>query len=152
VTEASQPLDRYRIFGLLLLALFLFILAGYFVFRVGPQERNVTVAGVIVPVPNGMKKVPDSGRDVKIPGRDQEKIAFKGNVSPSMIARFYHNLMPAEDWQPDATLGSKAGGFAFTRGNQQLIINIAELEPHTSLLTIVVNPSEPFGEPPVLVG
>jgi hypothetical protein len=138
-------------FGLLLLALFLLISAGYFLFHVGPQERNVTVAGVVVPVPDGMKKVSGSPVPAKVPSREQrsyDQVAFKGNVSPSMIARFYHNLMPAKDWQPDAALGSKTGGFAFTRGSQQLIINIAELEPDTSVLTIVVN----AGDPSTLIG
>jgi hypothetical protein len=148
VTNETLPLRGYRIFGFVLLVLFLSISAGYFLFRVGPEERNVTVAGVVVPVPDGMKKVAESSASPTSPSHDQEQVAFKGNVSPTMITRFYHNLMPAKDWQPDAALGSKTGGFAFTRGNQQLIINIAELEPDTSVLTIVVNP----GDPPTLIG
>jgi hypothetical protein len=148
MTGPNQFLRGYRIFGLLLVALFLLISAGYFLVRVGPQERNVTVAGVVVPVPDGMKKVSDGTVPPEARGVDQEKVAFKGNVSPSMIARFYHSLMPANDWQPDEVLGAKSGGYAFTRGNQQLIINIAEPEPDTSILTIVVS----SGEPPTSIG
>ena len=148
MTRPNQFLRRYRIFGLLLVALFLLISAGYFLFRVGPQERKVTVAGVVVPVPDGMKKVSDGMVPPQTRGVDQEKVAFKGKVSPTMIARFYHSLMPANDWQPDEVLGAKSGGYAFTRGNQQLIINIAEPQPDTSILTIVVNSSEP----PTLIG
>ena len=146
MTTPNQTLRRYGIFGSLLTALFVLISAAYFLFHVNPQERNVTVAGVVVPVPDGMKKVSDARPDV---GDDElEQVAFKGNISPSMIARFYHNLMPAKDWQPDAALGAKTGGYAFTRGSQQLMINIAEPEPETSVLTIVVNSRdtpEPIG-------
>ena len=35
-----------------------------------------------------------------------------------MIVRFYHNLMPAKDWQPDSMLAAETGGYVFTRGNQ----------------------------------
>ena len=80
MTRPNQFLRRYRIFGLLLVALFLLISAGYFLFRVGPQERKVTVAGVVVPVPDGMKKVSDGTVPPQTRGVDQEKVAFKGKV------------------------------------------------------------------------
>ena len=148
--DSSQPppLRGYRFFGLLLVTALVLTSAGYVFFRVTPQERNVNVAGVIVPVPDGMRKVSETSLAADAPGRAQEKVAFKGKVSPSMIARFYHNLMPTKDWQPDAMLGAKSGGYVFTRGNQKLIINVVEPEPDTSILTIVVN----SGEAPILTG
>jgi hypothetical protein len=143
-----QPLRGYRAFGLLLVTTLVLASAGYVFFRVTPQERNVNVAGVIVPVPDGMKKVSETNVADDAPGRAHGKVAFKGKVSPSMIVRFYHNLMPAKDWQPDSISGAETGGYVFTRGNQKLIINVAEPEPDTSILTIVVNSSEP----PIMTG
>ena len=137
-----QPLRGYRVFGLLLVATLVLTSAGYVFFRVTPQERNVNVAGVIVPVPDGMKKVSETSVADNAPGRAQGKVAFKGKVSPSMIVRFYHSLMLAKDWQPDSMSGAETGGYVFTRGNQKLIINVAEPEPDTSILTIVVNSAE----------
>ncbi len=52
-----QPLRVYRVFGLLLVTALVLTSAGYVFFRVTPQERNVNVAGIIIPVPDGMKKV-----------------------------------------------------------------------------------------------
>jgi len=143
-----QPLRGYRVFGLLLVATLVLASAGYVFFRVTPQERNVNVAGVIVPVPDGMKKMSETSVADNAPGRAHGKVAFKGKVSPSMIVRFYHNLMPAKDWQPDSMSGVETGGYVFTRGNQKLIINVAEPEPDTSILTIVVNSAEP----PIMTG
>ena len=143
-----QPLRGYRAFGLLLVTTLVLASAGYVFFRVTPQERNVNVAGVIVPVPDGMKKVSETNVADDAPGRAHGKVAFKGKVSPSMIVRFYHNLMPAKDWQPDSISGAETGGYVFTRGNQKLIINVAEPEPDISILTIVVNSSEP----PIMTG
>ena len=143
-----QPLRGYRVFGLLLVTTLVLASAGYVFFRVTPQERNVNVAGVIVPVPDGMKKVSETSVADNAPGRAQGKVAFKGKVSPSMIVRFYHSLMLAKDWQPDSMSGAATGGYVFTRGNQKLIINVAEPEPDTSILTIVVN----SGEPPIMTG
>ena len=143
-----QPLRGYRVFGLLLVATLVLTSAGYVFFRVTPQERNVNVAGVIIPVPDGMKKVSETSVAANAPGRAQGKVAFKGKVSPSMIVRFYHNLMPAKDWQPDSMVGTETGDYVFTRGNQKLVINVAEPEPDTSILTIVVNSAEV----PILTG
>ena len=143
-----QPLRGYRVFGLLLVATLVLASAGYVFFRVTPQERNVNVAGVIIPVPDGMKKVSETSVAANAPGRAQGKVAFKGKVSPSMIVRFYHNLMPAKDWQPDSMVGTETGDYVFTRGNQKLVINVAEPEPDTSILTIVVNSAEA----PILTG
>jgi hypothetical protein len=143
-----QPLRVYRVFGLLLVTALVLTSAGYVFFRVTPQERNVNVAGIIIPVPDGMKKVSETSVAANAPDQTHGKVAFKGKVSPSMIVRFYHNLMPAKDWQPDSILGAETGGYVFTRGNQKLIINVAEPEPDTSILTIVVN----SGEPPIMTG
>jgi hypothetical protein len=140
----SESLRGYRIFGLLLLLALMLSTAGYFFLRPTPREQSVNLAGVAVPVPDGMKKVsamPNSARD-------QGKIALRGNVSPSMIARFYDRVMPANDWQPDARLGAAEGGYAFSRGHQKLIIKIDEPEPDKSILTIVVH----AGETPILTG
>lgn len=140
----SEFLRGYRIFGWLLMLALMLSTAGYFFLRATPREQSVHLAGVAVPVPDGMKKVsatPNSARD---PG----KIALRGNVSASMIARFYGRVMPANDWQPDARLGATEGGYAFTRGRQKLIIKIDEAEPDKSILTIVVH----RGEAPVLTG
>ena len=80
-----QPLRGYRVFGLLLVTTLVLASASYVFFRVTPQERNVNVAGVIVPVPDGMKKVSETSVADNAPGRAHGKVAFKVKVSPSMI-------------------------------------------------------------------
>lgn len=137
-------LRGYRIFGLMLMLVLMLSMAGYFFVRATPREQSVNLAGVAVPVPDGMKKVSAAPTG----GRGQGKIALKGNVSPSMIARFYGSVMPANDWQPDARLGAAEGGYAFTRGRQKLIIKIEEPEPDKSILTIVIH----AGKAPILTG
>jgi hypothetical protein len=140
----SESLRGYRIFGLALVLALMLSTAGFFFLRPTPREQSVKLAGIAVPVPDGMKKVSETPTSA----RDQGKIALKGSVSPSMIARFYGSVMPAHDWQPDENLGAAEGGYVFTRGRQKLIIKIDEPEPDKSILTIMVD----AGEAPILTG
>jgi hypothetical protein len=86
-----------------------------------PQQHNETIAGVAIPIPAPMEKVAVAEDWLNL-GREQkgEQVSFRGEMSRSELVRFYQDVLPAADWQPDARLGSEIGGYVFTRGAQTI--------------------------------
>lgn len=105
-----------------------------------PKQQNETIAGVVVPIPAGMKKI--SQDKVNFGPWKGEQVSFSGQISRAEIVRFYHNVLPADDWKPDARLGAEIGGYVFTRGVQTLDIRITESGSETSTLTVLVKAGE----------
>lgn len=108
-----------------------------------PRHNDETLAGVTVPIPAPLKKLPASEDRVNF-GLEQkgEQASFRGEMSRSEIVRFYQEVLPAGDWKPDARLGSEIGGYVFTRGTQNIAIRINENDSQTSTLTVLVHTGE----------
>ena len=68
-----------------------------------PKHQNETIAGVVVPIPAEMKKI--SQDKVNFGSWKGEQASFRGEVSRTEIVRFYQNVLPADNWEPDARLG-----------------------------------------------
>ena len=90
------------------------------------RHQNETIAGVVVPIPAAMKKLPVSEDWVDL-GLEQkgEQVSFRGDMSRSEIVQFYQNVLPADGWKPDARLGAEIGGYVFTRLAQTIAIRIS---------------------------
>jgi hypothetical protein len=71
-----------------------------------------------------------------------EQVSFRGEISPSEIVRFYHDVLAPGNWQPDARLGAEVGGYVFTRGAQTIAIRVTENDSKTSTLTVLVKAGE----------
>lgn len=124
------------------LATLLIFLAVSF-FGCAPKQQNETIAGVVVPIPAPMKKLPTSEDRLDL-GLEQkgEQVSFRGEISPSEIVRFYHDVLAPGNWQPDARLGAEVGGYVFTRGAQTIAIRVTENDSKTSTLTVLVKAGE----------
>lgn len=105
------------------------------------QEEEL--AGVSVPIPAGMKKIPNSSDKMDL-GIDQKgaQASFQGELSEEDIRRFYFDVLPAADWQPDAKISEEVGGYAFKRGNQIIAIRILEGTGDNSTLIVSVKVGE----------
>jgi hypothetical protein len=104
------------------------------------KQQNETIAGVVVPIPAEMKKI--SHDKVNFGPWKGEQASFRGEISREEIVKFYHDVLPADNWQPDARLGAEIGGYAFTRGVQTFSIRVTEEGPNTSTLTVLVKAGE----------
>ena len=107
------------------------------------RHQNETIAGVVVPIPAPMKKLPVSEDWVDL-GLEQkgEQVSFRGGMSRSEIVQFYQDVLPAAGWQPNSVLGAEIGGYAFTRDNQTIAIRVKENDSKTSTLTVLVKTGE----------
>lgn len=121
------------------------ILTSLAVFLAGcaARHQNETIAGVVVPIPAPMKKLPVSEDWVDL-GLEQkgEQVSFRGEMSRSEIVQFYQNVLPADGWKPDARLGAEIGGYVFTRESQTIAIRINENDSNTSTLTVFAKTGE----------
>ena len=107
------------------------------------RHQNETIAGVVVPIPAPMKKLPAS-EDWLDAGLKQkgEQVSLRGEMSRSEVVQFYHDVLPADGWKPDARLGAEIGGYVFTRNAQMIAIRLTENDPNTSTLTVFVKAGE----------
>ena len=71
------------------------------------RHQNETIAGVVVPLPAPMEKLPVSEDWVDL-GLEQkgEQVSFRGEMSRSEIVQFYQDVLPADGWKPDAVWGA----------------------------------------------
>ena len=108
-----------------------------------PKHQDEELAGVSVPIPAGMEKTTTSGNKIDLgPDQKGEQASFRGKISREDIVRFYIDVLPAAEWQPDAELGKEIDGYAFKRGNQIIAIRIHEGNAGTSTLTVMAKVGE----------
>jgi len=81
-----------------------------------------TVAGVKVPIPNGMTKSQAKGIQLSLPGFGGAQASFQGNLEPEKIIEFYKKEMPSRGWQPNMELTSKGGMLTYTKENQTVVV------------------------------
>ena len=107
------------------------------------SSHQEELAGVSVPIPEGMQKVPNSNDRIDLgPQENGEQATFRGEIPREEIVRFYHDVLPADKWQPDANLAEELGGYAFTRGDQTIAIRIHEHENGNTSLIVLANVGE----------
>ncbi len=92
-----------------------------------------TVAGVKVPIPNGMTKSQAKGIELSLPGFGGAQASFQGNLKPDKIIEFYKNEMPSRGWQPNMELTSKGGMLTYTKENQTVVVMVTKSDGGSSL-------------------
>ena len=85
-----------------------------------------TVAGVKVPIPNGMTKSQAKGIQLSLPGFGGAQASFQGNLEPDKIVEFYKKEMPSRGWQPNMELISKGGMLTYTKENQTVVVMVSK--------------------------
>jgi hypothetical protein len=111
----------------------------------GCQNRDEVIAGVDVPIPAEMRKIPDKGFDA-IPGFEAGQASFQGRVAPGEIYRFYQEVMVARGWKPTGFFAGKKDQLAYSKGNKAILITHHENGDGSSSLTILVGPATPSTE------
>ena len=92
-----------------------------------------TVAGVKVPIPNGMTKSQAKGIQLSLPGFGGAQASFQGNLEPDKIVEFYKKEMPSRGWQPNIELTSKGGMLTYTKENQTVVVMVTKGDGGSSL-------------------
>ena len=92
-----------------------------------------TVAGVKVPIPNGMTKSQAKGIELSLPGFGGAQASFQGNLEPDKIVEFYKKEMPNRGWQPNMELTSKGGVLTYTKENQTVVVMVTKGDGGSSL-------------------
>ena len=92
-----------------------------------------TVAGVKVPIPNGMTKSQAKGIELSLPGFGGAQASFQGNLEPDKIVEFYKKEMPSRGWQPNIELTSKGGMLTYTKENQTVVVMVTKGDGGSSL-------------------
>jgi len=92
-----------------------------------------TVAGVKVPIPNGMTKSQAKGIELSLPGFGGAQASFQGNLEPEKIVEFYKNEMSNRGWQPNIGITSKGGILTFTKESQTVVVMVTRSGGDTSL-------------------
>jgi len=92
-----------------------------------------TVAGVKVPIPNGMTKSPAKGVELSLGGFGGAQVAFQGNMEPGNIVEFYKKEMPSRGWEPNIGLSSEGGMLTYTKENQTVVVMVIKSNTGSSL-------------------
>jgi len=108
----------------------------------GCERRDEVIAGVDVPIPREMQKIPDKDFD-PIPGFEAGQASFQGRVAPGEIFTFYQEVMEARGWRPDGFFAGKKDQLAYSKGNKAILISHHENGDGTSDLIIMVGPGRP---------
>jgi hypothetical protein len=100
-----------------------------------------TIAGVQVPIPNGMRKTQDQGAALSLPGFGAGQASFQGNVDPDKVIEFYKKEMPARAWKPNFGLVSRGGMLAYSKDTNSVLLSVAKQDKGT-ILTVTVGKTE----------
>ena len=113
------------------------VLIGLVAFSLGlagcAGSYEESVAGVQVPIPNGMTKSQVTGIQLSLPGFGAAQASFQGNLEPDKIVEFYIREMPSRGWQPNIGLTSKGGLLTYTKENQTVVVMVAKADRGSSL-------------------
>lgn len=96
-----------------------------------------TIAGVRVPIPRGMKKSPQQGLQLALPGFGGAQANYEGNSAPEKIVAFYKTELPKRGWQPAAGILGKGGILSYTKGGNALMVMIGAQDGKTALTLMV---------------
>ena len=108
----------------------------------GCQRQDETIAGVTIPIPGEMKKVPDKTFD-PIAGFEDGQASYRGRVSPGEIFTFYQENMEARGWKPTTFMAGKKDQYAYTKGNRICLVWYTGNDDGTTDLLIMVGTSRP---------
>ena len=96
-----------------------------------------TIAGVQIPIPRGMTKVPQQGIELALPGFGGAQASYEGSVEPEKVVAFYKKEMPERGWQSAAGILGKGGMLSYTKEGKALVVMIGTKDGQTALTLMV---------------
>ena len=92
-----------------------------------------TIAGVKIPVPNGMKRTGDKPVEISLFGFGAGQATFRGDVAPDKIVEFYKKEMPARGWQQSMKVQSGGAMLAYTKEGKTVLVGVGTENKETIL-------------------
>ena len=96
-------------------------------------SRDETISGVIIPVPNAMKKGSEKPVELSFLGFGAGQATFHGDMETDKLVEFYKKEMPARGWQPSMNLLSGGAMLAYSKEGKSLLIGISKQSGETVL-------------------
>jgi hypothetical protein len=110
--------------------------------NVGCQRRDEEIAGVSIPIPEKMTKVPDKGF-VPLKGFEDGQVVYQGKVTRDEIFNFYQEVLAAKGWQPNTYFAAEKDRIAYTKGNRVLLVTYSPNPDGTTVLVLMVGTQYP---------
>ena len=106
------------------------------------QKQDAAIAGVTIPIPSQMKKVPDKVFE-PIPGFEDGQAAYRGKVPASEVFNFYQENMEARGWKPTNFMVTGRNQLAYTKEGRICLVWYTPNLDGTTTLTIMIGTSKP---------
>ena len=97
------------------------------------RSYDETIAGVVVPVPNGMTRGSDKPVEMSLLGFGAGQATFYGSMDTEEIVRFYNKELPGRGWQPNMNLRSGGAVLAYSKEGKTLLIGVGQQAGKTTL-------------------
>jgi hypothetical protein len=108
----------------------------------GCERQDEQIAGLSIPVPSEMKKVPDKVFS-PIPGFKDGQATFTGKMTPDDIFTFYQRAMAAQGWKPTTFMREGKNQVTYTKDNRACLVWYTMGPDGNAILTIMVGTLEP---------
>jgi hypothetical protein len=108
----------------------------------GCQRQGDVIAGITIPVPPQLKKIPDKVFE-PIPGFKDGQATYQGKVAPGEILTFYQENMEARGWKPTTFMGGQKDQLTYTKDNRVCLVWYTTNDDQTTALTIMVGTLKP---------
>jgi hypothetical protein len=92
-----------------------------------------TIAGVVIPVPNGMTRSTEKPVEMSLLGFGAGQATFHGSMDTEKIVEFYKKELPARGWQSNMNLRSGGAMLAYSKEGKTLLIGIGQQDGKTNL-------------------
>ena len=111
--------------------------------NVGCQRRqNADIAGVNIPIPDKMTKLPDKGF-VPVRGFEDGQVVYQGKVTRDEVFNFYQEVLAAKSWQPNTYFAAEKDRIAYMKGNRVLLVTYSPNPDGTTVLVLMVGSQYP---------
>jgi hypothetical protein len=92
-----------------------------------------TIAGVVIPVPNGMTRSTEKPVEMSLLGFGAGQATFHGTMDTEKIVEFYKKELPARGWQSNMNLRSGGAMLAYSKEGKTLLIGVGQQDGKTHL-------------------
>jgi hypothetical protein len=97
------------------------------------RSYDETIAGVVIPVPNGMTRSTEKPVEMSLLGFGAGQATFHGSMDTEKIVEFYKKELPARGWQSNMNLRSGGAMLAYSKEGKTLLIGVGQQDGKTNL-------------------
>ena len=97
------------------------------------RSYEETIAGVVIPVPNGMTRSTEKPVEMSLLGFGAGQATFHGSMDTEKIVEFYKKELPSRGWQSNMNLRSGGAMLAYSKEGKTLLIGVGQQDGKTNL-------------------